>query len=177
MKDVCHSLFRHGFDKVVVVNGHGGNHAPLTVALEEFHLETGATTALVKCWQLASVDPPAGAPEYEGHAGRQETELMLALTPDSVDVAEYSVSEPTVALGELATLAPPQYNPFDAPITLMISAWESTTTGHYGDPSMATAERGRLILDLWAKNLAGFLSRLKAGDVRISLRDEEMPAH
>src|SRR5579872_1969447 len=69
VKDVCHSLLRHGFDKIVVVNGHGGNAAVLTVALEEFHLETGAAVALVKCWQLASMEPPPGAPEFEGHAG------------------------------------------------------------------------------------------------------------
>jgi creatinine amidohydrolase len=177
VKDICHSLHRHGFDKIVVVNGHGGNAAPLTVALEEFHLETGATTALVKCWQLASFEAPAGAPPWEGHAGRQETELMLALTPEDVDTAEYSVAEPTVQLGEMATLAPPQYNPFDAPITVMISAWESTVTGHYGDPSMATIERGQLILDTWARNLAAFLSRLKAGEVKQSLREGRMPPH
>jgi hypothetical protein len=74
-------------------------------------------------------------------------------------------------------LGPPQYDPFDAPITLMISTWESTLTGHYGDPSMATAERGRHVLDLWAQNLAGFLTRLKSGEVRITTRTEEMPAH
>lgn len=177
VKDVCRSLYHHGFDKIVAVNGHGGNAAPLTVALEEFHLETQATTALVKCWQLASLDPPSGAPEWEGHAGRQETELMLALTPEDVDTAEYSVSKPTVDLGEMAALAPPQYTPFDAPITLMITAWESTVTGHYGDPSMATVERGRLILDTWAENLTRFLRRLKAGEVKTSLREEKMPAH
>ncbi len=177
VKDVCRSLLRHGFDKIVVVNGHGGNAAVLTVALEEFHLETGATVALVKCWQLAEVEAPPGAPEFEGHAGRQETELMLALTPDDVDREEFAVSKPTVELGEMAALAPPQYDPFDAPITLMISSWESTLTGHYGDPSMATAERGRHVLDLWAENLASFLTRLKSGAVKITTRTEEMPAH
>ncbi len=50
IKDVCHSLYRHGFDKLIVVNGHGGNVEPLTMALEEFHYDTGALTALVKCW-------------------------------------------------------------------------------------------------------------------------------
>lgn len=177
VKDVCRSLLRHGFDKIVVVNGHGGNAAVLTVALEEFHLETGAAVALVKCWQLAEVEAPPGAPEFEGHAGRQETELMLALTPDDVDRAEFVVSKPTVELGEMAALGPPQYNPFDAPITLMISTWELTVTGHYGDPSMATADRGRLVLDLWAKNLTTFLARFKSGEVKITTRTEEMPAH
>jgi len=177
VKDVCYSLYRHGFDKIVVVNGHGGNAALLTVALEEFHLDTKAVTALVKCWALAEIEPPPGALPFEGHAGRQETELMLALTPDDVDRAEYVVSEPTVALGERAALAPPQYNPFDEPITFLISTWESTVTGHYGDPSKATAERGHMVLDLWAQNLTSFLKRLKSGEIKTTTRKEEMPAH
>ena len=64
-----------------------------------------------------------------------------------------------------------------SPITVMITAWESTVTGHYGDPSMARTERGQLILDTWAKNLAAFLSRLKAGEVKQSLREGRMPPH
>ena len=46
VKDVCRSLLRHGFNKIVVVNGHGGNAAVLTVGSGEFHLETGAAVAL-----------------------------------------------------------------------------------------------------------------------------------
>jgi hypothetical protein len=42
---------------------------------------------------------------------------------------------------------------------------------------MATADRGQLILDTWARNLAAFLSRLKAGEVKQSLREGRMPPH
>src|SRR5207249_1283436 len=108
---------------------------------------------------------------------RLETELMLALVPQDVDQAEFVTAAPTVNLGDLAALAPPQYEPLDAPITIMVSAWESSLTGHYGDPSMATAQRGKLILDLWAQNLSSFLARVKSGEVKISLRDEAMPPH
>jgi creatinine amidohydrolase len=177
VKDICHSLVKHGFDKLVVVNGHGGNYHCLAVALEEVHYETGALVALVKCWALANLPPPDGAPPFEGHAGRQETEFMLVLAPEDVDTAAYVVSPPTVELGELGSVSPPQYNPFDTPVNYLVSSWESTETGHYGDPSMATAERGQLVLDTWATNLAAVLRSIKEGKVKITTRMGEMPPH
>ena len=177
VKDICHSLVKHGFDKLVVVNGHGGNHHCLAVALEEAHYETGALVALVKCWALASLPAPHGAPPFEGHAGRQETEFMLALAPHDVDTTAYVVAVPTVELGELGSVSPPQYTPFDTPVSYLVSTWESTETGHYGDPSMATAERGHLVLDTWAENLASVLQAIKDGEVKITTRTGEMPSH
>lgn len=175
--DVCHSLVKHGFDKLVVVNGHGGNHHSLAVALEEVHYDTGALVALVKCWALANLPAPVGAPPFEGHAGRQETEFMLVLTPQDVDSDAFVVAAPTVELGALGSVAPPQYNPFDTPVSYLVSTWESTETGHYGDPAMATAERGQLVLDTWAENLAAVLRAIKSGEVRITTRTEAMPPH
>jgi creatinine amidohydrolase len=177
VKDICHSLVKHGFDKLVVVNGHGGNHHCLAVALEETHYETGALVALVKCWALASLPAPDVAPPLEGHAGRQETEFMLALSPEDVDTAAYVVAAPTVELGELGSVSPAQYNPFDTPVSYLVSTWESTDTGHYGDPSMATAERGQLVLDTWVANLASVLRAVKGGEVRITTRTGQMPPH
>lgn len=177
IKDICQSLVTHGFDKLVVVNGHGGNHHCLAVALEEVHYETGALVALVRCWALANLPAPVGAPPFEGHAGRQETEFMLVLAPEDVDTSAYVVAAPTVALGELGSVSPPQYYPFDSPVSFLVSTWESTETGHYGDPSMATAERGQLVLDTWATNLATVLRAIKEGQVQITTRTGTMPLH
>lgn len=177
VKDVCRSLHRHGFDKLVVVNGHGGNVQPLTIALEEVHYETGALAALVKAWQLATIPPPEGAPSFEGHAGRQETELMLALQPEDVDREAFVFSAPTVQLGDLGSVTPAQYHPMDSPVNFLVTAWESSEYGHYGDPSMATAERGHTVLDAWADGLAGLLRGIKSGEIRVTTRSEAMPPH
>jgi creatinine amidohydrolase/Fe(II)-dependent formamide hydrolase-like protein len=102
---------------------------------------------------------------------------MLVLSPEDVDTDAYSLAPPTVELGELGSVSPPQYNPFDTPVSYLVSTWESTEMGHYGDPSMATAERGRLVLDTWAANLASVLRAVKNGEVRITTRTGEMPPH
>jgi creatinine amidohydrolase len=41
-RDVCLSLIQHGFHKLVVLDGHGGNYGILDLLIEEIHLETPA---------------------------------------------------------------------------------------------------------------------------------------
>jgi creatinine amidohydrolase/Fe(II)-dependent formamide hydrolase-like protein len=170
VKDLCLSLNHHGFDKLVVVNGHGGNVAPIASALEEVHYETGALTAHVRCWELDGYEPPPNAPAYEGHAGRIETEVALALAPADVNSSAFVLGEPTFELGPLGSLAPVQYGPMASAISFFGSAWESSEHGHYGDPAAAEVERGRTLLEAWVDRLAEVLESIKAGTVGQSLR-------
>src|SRR5581483_6522239 len=77
-REVCESLAHHGFENVLAVNGHGGNIAALTVAINHYFETTGRRVFLVQWWDLAS-DVLA---EVEGpmiHAEEAETSLALAL--------------------------------------------------------------------------------------------------
>ena len=77
-REVCDSLERHGFDNLVAVNGHGGNAAALTVAVNHYFELTGRRVFLVQWWDLAA-DALA---EVEGpmiHAEEAETSLAMAL--------------------------------------------------------------------------------------------------
>lgn len=179
VKDICFSLHRHGFQKLLVVNGHGGNWEPLTVALEEVHYDTGAMVALVSLYGIAEVPVPEGAPPFEGHAGREETEVMLVLAPEDVDKDAFVLSSPTTEIGEFGAVTPSQYfpSPRDRPVRFMVSAWESTIHGHYGDPSMATVTRGQMVLDARVEGFVKLLRDIKAGEIKITTRSEEMPPH
>ena len=76
-REVCESLHQH-FGNVVAVNGHGGNIAALTVAVNHYFETTGRRGFLVQWWDLAS-DVLA---EVEGpmiHAEEAETSIALAL--------------------------------------------------------------------------------------------------
>src|SRR5438876_6954305 len=76
-RDVCDSLHHH-FGNVVAVNGHGGNIAALTVAVNHYFETTGRRVFLVQWWDLAA--DTLG--EVEGpmiHAEEAETSLAIAL--------------------------------------------------------------------------------------------------
>jgi creatinine amidohydrolase len=77
-REICDSLVHHGFETLLAVNGHGGNNAALTVAVNHYMETTGRRVFLVQWWDLAA-DVLA---EIEGpmlHAEEAETSIALAL--------------------------------------------------------------------------------------------------
>jgi creatinine amidohydrolase/Fe(II)-dependent formamide hydrolase-like protein len=53
-REVCDSLAQHGFEHLIAVNGHGGNNAALTVAVNHTKETTGRSVFLVQWWDLAA---------------------------------------------------------------------------------------------------------------------------
>ena len=80
--DLVSGLADQGFRSVVLMNGHGGNDAALRVAVDRLtnEIRCGAHVAATSYFQVAST---GGSP---GHAGNFETSLMLALTPELVQL-------------------------------------------------------------------------------------------
>jgi creatinine amidohydrolase len=76
-REVCESLHQH-FPHVVAVNGHGGNAAALTVAVNHYLETTGRRVFLIQWWDLAS-DVLADVEGPLIHAEEAETSLALAL--------------------------------------------------------------------------------------------------
>ena len=56
--EVCDSLAHHGFEHLVAVNGHGGNAAALTVAVNHYLETTGRRVFLAQWWDLAATCSP-----------------------------------------------------------------------------------------------------------------------
>jgi creatinine amidohydrolase len=77
-REVCDSLVQHGFENLVAVNGHGGNAAALTVAVNHYFETTGRRVFLVQWWELAA-DALADLDGPMIHAEEAETSLALAL--------------------------------------------------------------------------------------------------
>ena len=87
VSDVCASIVAHGFERIVLLSGHGGNRNTLqAAALELKHRHQRQIEAL--CWWDLAPDVwdavREGPAVTIGHSGEMETSVMLALVPDTV---------------------------------------------------------------------------------------------
>ena len=80
VKDIVASLRHHGFKKVVLVNGHGGNWI-LKPTVREIDL---ARTGIMVVWVGPETLAAGATASKELHAGRGETSRALALFPHLV---------------------------------------------------------------------------------------------
>jgi mycofactocin precursor peptide peptidase len=124
-------------DRVVLVNGHGGNLSALRPAVDQLVAE-GHDVAWVAC----------ATEEVDLHAGITETSLMLHLRPASVrlDRAEVGNTKP------LREILP----------TLMAEGMAAVTpNGVLGDPTGATAEHGAAVLEAMVEKALAALSPVR----------------
>lgn len=96
LDDLIRSAFEHGFRRILILNGHGGNTPPIEMAMIETVNELlGLALRLGNWWsvkEVAAVFEAAFPGQEPGHADASETSLVMALRPDVVrmDRAEYS---------------------------------------------------------------------------------------
>ncbi len=85
---VARSCVGSGLRRVVFVNGHVGNAAPLWIACDEFRRTLpDARVGVMQWWDLsADIARRATEDAVDWHANAAETSLMLALRPELVDV-------------------------------------------------------------------------------------------
>jgi creatinine amidohydrolase len=128
--------------KLVFLNGHGGNSALVAVANRELRLHHGLMTFLAH----PSMPPDQGGGSTAGelgmgiHGGADETSLMLHLAPDLVDMDAATRNVPE-------SLARNEYVRFGGPVGFGWLSNDFGPDGHIGDPTTATAQRGRDLFD------------------------------
>lgn len=165
--DVCKSFVYHGFKRLIIVNGHGSNTPLLEFVGRRVILETDALAASFMWWNLLRLDPdfiasfresvfPGGA----GHACEVETSMYLNLAPEKaqMDKAEDYITwyNRQGATGFLWGDA------FGAgPVTMV--EWTSTfvENGVAGQPTLATADKGRRIMAEAANRLVEFVTEFQ----------------
>ncbi|MFR9797753.1 mycofactocin biosynthesis peptidyl-dipeptidase MftE [Streptomyces sp. MS06] len=109
--------------RTVLVNGHGGNAVAVGTALAQLRGE-GHDVAWLGC----------GTPGGDAHAGRSETSLMLHLAPEQVRLSA-AVAGDTRPLEVLL------------PHLVADGVRAVSPSGVLGDPTGATAEQGRALLE------------------------------
>jgi creatinine amidohydrolase len=152
------SLERHGFKRVFIVNGHGGNIAALNAFLPDFARETSLKVRAATYFDLAQSDlaPVLEDQKRVHHACEVETSLMMVLAPDTVKRDRMSE-----ALGGVAGTNAPGGGDWYATPTRFRSFKDLTPSGVNGDARRASREKGEKLLAVCVDGLAGILRDAK----------------
>mgnify|MGYP005626791967 FL=1 len=151
LRCICSSVQRHGFRRICVINGHGGNIHALHVIASELKRELEMRILVCTYWTLPEVaEAFAGILEKQQnvrHAGEAETSMMLHLKPELVDQDALPTAD---GPSELKLMGPGAYR------------WQSfkelSTNGVIGFPSAATAKKGERLLEAAASGLCRMLT-------------------
>jgi creatinine amidohydrolase len=148
VRETVASLASHGYDRVVLANGHGGNVGALREVAARLTRDGTACTAPFT-WFEGVADM--------GHAGPVETSLLLHTDPDLVA---------TDRIERAREGAADRWGEWVAGTDLAHDTEEFAPNGVVGDPGEATAERGADLLAAAGEALA---------DVLVAVGEREWP--
>jgi len=153
VRETCESLATHGWDRIVVVNGHGGNVTPLRELCGTFTRES-AGYAVPFTW-FDAVDLDDLAVEM-GHGGAVETSLVRHLDPDAVV---------TDRLAEAADGGASSWGEWQSGVNLAYDTAEFSENGAVGDPTKSSPSIGEQLLDDAATRLAALVATVETRDI------------
>ncbi len=148
--DVCLSLTHHGFEKLLLVNGHGSNAPILDLVARQTIIRTQGRAACASIfymqspeWEGVAREAFPGLGNWSGHADAIETSMYMAIRPGSV------------ALNEA------QDDPWEGPMDLgtarlPLRLWWSSLSkqGIYGKVSDASELKGKQLVTAAVEGLA-----------------------
>jgi len=151
---------RAGLKKLLLFNAHGGQVSLMDIAARELR-SRGLITYHCSWWNLPLGDGVTGqfTPEehrFGVHAGEIETSLMLALSPESVSMekAQHFAS----ASQDRAKRYPVLGNGLSAKLGWHMQDYNPQ--GAAGNAKAASVEKGRIVLDAAATQLAALLGEI-----------------
>jgi creatinine amidohydrolase len=158
VRETVESLAHHGWSRVVVVNGHGGNVGPLREACARLTRD-GTAYAAQFTW-FDAIDPAEADLDGEmGHGGPVETSLVQHLRGDLVEEGSFEAAADGAAAG---------WGEWQAGVNLAYDSAEFTESGVVGDPGEGSAELGERLQDLAGDRLADLLSTVAEREVPLS---------
>ena len=171
VEDVVGAFLDHGIERLVILNGHTTNAFLIDQVLRKVRRETGVAVASIDLWRAIPESlwqdmHGENAAVARGHGGDPLTSLAMHLFPE---LMRPDLARPTT-----------RYQAMDLPITgatgvrfegmplnLPLNADEVNPDGMMGgDPSLASAEKGRAIFDHLTGVCARLVAHLQISDLR-----------
>ena len=156
LRGLAENFLRHGFRRIVFLNGHGGNDVPGRQAVFELRQQHRERKDLLL---LFTTYWDHGSPKTcredlvqkeMGHACEWETSMILRIAPHLV--------QPHTAIADV---------PFGFGFGKAYRGWttkDRTVPGHIGAPAHATAEKGESLFETFSTGVCGFLEQVIGWD-------------
>lgn len=160
VKSVAHA----GFDRVVIIDGHGSNEHLCEFVARRATLETDALVASTAWWLLAT-EAFEGVRESgmggASHACELETSAYLYLEPSRVEMSKAADHAAGAAGAVGSRFLYADLTKGWGPMKLV--RWTSSATPHgaTGAPSLATREKGEVVVKAAAENLVDFVREFR----------------
>ena len=171
--ELAASVARAGFRRLVLFNSHGGNAPVLDYLARDVREATGLMVFHLPMFRIGLTYPQIDEQEarWGTHAGEWETSMMLALTPELVQLDRLP--------GGLARFHEPEKHEHVRMLGPVMFAWSThdiTTSGAIGDPRPATRERGADIIELTVERCAEILTEIAGFEMPIPAGSDESGA-
>ena len=167
LEATCDEIARNGFNKIVIINGHGGNPQLIRYFIQTrlekrrnyavYFFEPGSDSAYQRKMSELHKSNPAG----DQHAGERETSSLLYLRPDLVKMDS--------ARNESGA----NQKRLDIPNVYIAIWWYADYPNHYaGEGAKATRELGQLVTEHYIESLVKALKAIKADKKTLELQNE-----
>jgi creatinine amidohydrolase len=156
MSDIARGIHGNGFERIVFLNGHGGNHHPLR-SISVKLAEDDVFTLAFSHWELVRDELMVWGERDTGigHAGEWETSLQLHLREHLVDRSR-----------EVAETWNPSVDERFRAFAVFPERRRETPYGVMGDPTVASAEKGQRYVDAAADRLVELARAYREQPVR-----------
>ncbi|MER7930713.1 creatininase family protein [Streptomyces sp. NPDC096057] len=147
LRDVCRSMIRVGFSRILIVNGHGGNMTALNALTTELTAELATPIAFASYFGVGREVVRDTLETQDGlmHACEGETSMMMAAHPELIRTEHLSHAHgPRITLPAEST----------EPVYMAVPFDRITSTGVAGDARTASPEKGERMLSGCAAALA-----------------------
>jgi creatinine amidohydrolase len=168
--EMCDEIHRNGFDKILIISGHGGNCRFLPFFAQMFPGINRSYAVYTQFMhdlteeQLEEIYLATGVEDMGYHGGFYETSLMMHIRSDLVHLEKVNEDE-YKDLERLKSLK-------DAGIFTGFG-WYASYPHHFaGDPTGATKENGKIIFDILVEKVESLINTVKEDDVSLPLIQE-----
>jgi creatinine amidohydrolase len=157
IKEILLAASSHSLKKIIIINGHGGNTPSLLEISEDLRRQHGIFVAVITAFP----------PKLDGHAGKDETSIMLYLKPELIKNDKIVNTIQNKNIGSMQLTKAQRMDPAEF-------GWDTidlSDTGVFGGagktikPLEATEKWGKEIFEPHIKDIIQFVNKLKTVEI------------